>query len=587
MFSKDYYLDDKLETMAGQLDISATESNVENILSRSDRYTVPDYQRLYSWDEEQWDDFWTDLVNISKDETHFLGSIVVIKHTGAFDQLDRLELVDGQQRLTTISLLLVALREHYESIGDPNGLAEKIDEDYLHVYDMNNEEFQNLELSRFDNPAFSNILDGEENNAEESQLYEALQYFRDKLDDLSDEEADSVRKRLLGSLTMVVIDTENPESAFRLFETLNDRGLELSAVDLMKNSLLQEAMEMYPGGYEDPQYQQVRDLWQSILEDVVREIQKPNRFFRHYMMQAPHPDKDTGISNYKLYDEFRKVIKKELPSNGVTLLDYVSDMEDVSDLYTGFIQANVDVFQSREQQRVNRRLANLNAIQSVHSRTLLLRVFQEFKEFDKIDRTLRLLEVFMTRWKLAGYPSGSKLDTIFASICSNAFDKDDPVDEIKSRLKDEAPDDDEFRVGIISKNFKDNAQTRYVLRTLEHRSFGGVDADQQSVDIEHIAPKRMWSAKKYESWRNILNLSEEEFENEYRNKLGNLTLLENRHNAAAGAKPFDEKKQYYLGSNYEMTQDVREYDDWSKETIDDRTRKLAERAENIWDFDSF
>lgn len=573
--------------MAGQLDISATESTVENILSRSDRYTVPDYQRLYSWNEDQWNDFWVDLTNISENETHFLGSIVVIKHTGAYDELDRLELVDGQQRLTTISLLLVALREHYEKIGDPNDLAEKIDEDYLHVYDMNNEEHQNLQLSRFDNPAYQKILEGDSDEVEDSQLLEALEYFREKISDLTDEEADSVRKRLLGSMTMVVIDTENPESAFRLFETLNDRGLELSAVDLMKNSLLQVAMEKFPDGHEDPEYQHIRDQWETILEEVVREIQKPNRFFRHYMMQAPVPDIDTGISNYKLYDKFREVIKHELPKDGVTLRDYVDNMEEVADLYTGFTQASVDVFESREQQRINKRLENLNSIKSVHSRTLLLRTFQEFDEFDKIDKTLRLLEVFMTRWKLAGYASGSQLDTIFASICSTAFDKDDPIDEIKSRLEEEAPDDDEFRVGITSKDFKQNAQTKYVLGTLEHRSFGGVSADQQSIDIEHIAPKRMWTAKKYESWRNVMNLSQEEFEADYQSKLGNLTLLENRHNAAAGAKPFDEKKQYYLGSNYEMTQDVRNYDDWSKETIDKRTEDLADRAVNVWDFSSY
>jgi len=573
--------------MAGQLNISATESTIENILSRSDRYTVPDYQRLYSWDEEQWSDFWTDLTSISENETHFLGSIVVIKKVGAYDELDKLELVDGQQRLTTISLLLCALREHYRDIGDPDGIGEKINDDYLHVDDMNNDEFQNLKLSRFDNDDFLSILDGDPEDAKDSRLYHGLEFFREKIDEVGTDEADLARRRLLGSMTIVVIDTENPESAFRLFETLNDRGLELSAVDLMKNSLLQEAMESYERGYEDPKYQHIRNQWETILEEVVREIKKPNRFFRHYMMQAPIPDISSGISNYKLYDEFRRVIKKELPEDGVTLRDYVDGMVEVSSLYTGFTNASVDEFETREQQRVNRRLSNLNDIQSVHSRTLLLRIFQEFDEFKKVDQTLRLLEVFMIRWKLSGYPSGSKLDSIFASLCSNVFDEKDPVNEIKSKLKEEAPDDDEFRIGIKSKDFKQNRQTKYVLRVLEHRSYGGVDTDRRSVDIEHIAPQKMWSATKYETWRSVLNIGKEEFESDYRNKLGNLTLLENRHNAAAGSKPFDEKKQYYLGSNYEMTQEVREFDEWSKESINKRTDDLADRAVNIWDFDSY
>lgn len=573
--------------MSGNLNISASESTIENVLQKSDRYTVPEYQRLYSWDEKQWEDFWRDLNAIQEDETHFLGSIVVIKHSGSYDELDKLDLVDGQQRLTTISLLLCALRDYYREETSRDDLADKIDDNYLYAHDVVNTPYQNLTLSKTDNDQYRSILKGEHPEAEGSRLLEAYEFFAERIHGLDDADIERVMKRLLGAMTLVVIDTENPESAFRLFETLNNRGMELSAVDLMKNSLLQEAMERYPDGYEDDDYKHIRDQWEIILKEVVREISKPNRFFRHYIMSASDPDVSSSISNYKLYDTFRTIIRNDLPTESTSLKDYINGMVDVSDLYLGFDQASVDVFESRPQKKINQRLANLNDIQSVHSRTLLLRTFQEFDEYQDINRVLKLLEVFMTRWKLAGYPSGSKLDSIFAGICSEAFDKSDPIDEIRKDLEDEAPDDDEFKVGIKSREFKRNNQTNYILSKLESIYFGGPDVNRSNVDIEHIAPQKAFSAEKYDSWMKVLSVSEEEYDNEYKNMLGNLTLLETRHNAAAGANPFDEKKQYYLSSNFEMTQEVRDFDDWDIDTIEKRTENLAGACAEVWDFDTY
>lgn len=100
--------------MGSNLDISASEANLQNIFTRSNRFTVPDYQRLYSWKESQWSEFWADLTTLDEEDTHFLGSIVVIQHQKSYDELNELELVDGQQRITTISLLLRVMREFYD-----------------------------------------------------------------------------------------------------------------------------------------------------------------------------------------------------------------------------------------------------------------------------------------------------------------------------------------------------------------------------------------------------------------------------------------------------------------------------------------
>lgn len=576
--------------MGSNLEISASEADIQHILKKSYRFTVPDYQRLYSWKEAQWTEFWNDLNNISDEDTHFLGSIVVIQYRKSIDELDEMEVVDGQQRLTTISLLLRAMQQYYEDLGEQ--IAEQIRETYLHEADFDINEYPKLELSRFDNDRYQEIIDGDPTNVpEEEQLRKAYDFFAEKIEGLEKSEVDQLRKHLLGSMTLVVVECDSAGSAFRLFETLNNRGLELSAVDLMKNALLQVASEKYPGGDESEEYEQIRDQWEKVLEKVVHEISEPDRFFRHYIMSRPVPDINGSVTSRQLYETFRDIIEERLPTEGVTLVDYVDGMVDHADLYVGLTDANVDEFSSRPQKKINRRIRNLNDIQASHARTILLRAFDEFEEYEDILSLLRLLEVFMIRWRVAGNQTGANLDKVFSELCSDAFDDSDPLKTIRLRLAEEAPSDNEFRSRLTNSDFSRNAQTKYMLDTIERQYYmqsgEGKEYDRATVDLEHIAPQRTYSAKKYSPWRDVISVGEAKFDH-YRNRLGNLTLLEERLNESASDNPFQQKKDQYKLSDFEMTQAVREeYDKWSIDQIEHRSEKLAEIGVEIWDFDRF
>lgn len=576
--------------MGSNLEISASEAEIQHIFKNSNLFTVPDYQRLYSWDEEQWSEFWKDLTSITQDDTHFLGSIVVIQHKGSFDQLDTLELVDGQQRLTTISLLLRVMQEYYEDRGDPNGIGEKIDEDYIHETDFDNNEYPKLELSRFDNEEYQEILDGNPQSvSEENQLRKAYEFFSDKVRNESKEEIDRLRKHLLRSLTIVVVECDSTGSAFRLFETLNNRGLELSAVDLMKNALLQVASEKH--GDDSDEYQHIRDQWERVLETVVHRISQPDRFFRQYIMSRSEPDVEGSVTPRELYDTFREIIETELPTENVTLSDYVDGMVEKAELYIGLVNGGVDVYPQPQQKKINKRIQNLNDIEASHARTLLLRAFEEFSDYEDVLSLLRMLEVFMVRWRVAGYQTGSNLDKIFSDLCSDAFDDSDPLKTIRLRLEEEAPSDDEFRSQFANADFSRNSQTKYILDQIEGHHYmnsgNGKKYNRATVDIEHIAPQRTYTAKKYSPWRDIVGVAEAEF-NQYRNRLGNLTLLEERLNQTASDNPFDQKKEVYTDSDFEMTQAVcDEYDEWSIEQIEDRSERMADIGVDIWTFNRF
>lgn len=566
--------------MSSNLNISATESTVDSVLIDNNRYDVPDYQRRYSWGEEQWEAFWSDLNSLEEGDTHFLGSIVVIQHS-PIDSLNWRELVDGQQRLTTITILLSVMRERYLEAGDENNHAETIKDDYLREKDLDNNYFPKLTLSKFDDEDYQAILEGRSSDVDNEQLEEAVKFFRKKIADCDLVQVDELRKRLLSSMTLVIIDCDSEQSAFRLFETLNNRGLELSAVDLMKNFLLQVASDSSGADYD-----YIKGQWETILETVVREIKDPDRFFRDYIMAAPEPDYDSSVSSYKLYDTFREIVTEELPTETTSLSDYIDGMVEKATLYVELTQGQVDsVGSAKTQRQINQRLDNLDAINSVNTRPLLLRSFDEL-EGTEILEVLRTVEKFMLRWQVAGYVSGSRLDKVFSSLCSNAFDKDDPVEEIRDTLASEGPTDAEFRSSLVSKDLPRNARTKYLLDTLEHRHFmpsgkGKQVADRSLVDIEHIAPDKAFSAKKYTSWETYLHADESTFE-QYKHRLGNLTLLESRHNARAGTNPFNEKKREYQTSDFEMTQAICDYESWSTKKIEERTEELADIAVKIW-----
>lgn len=581
--------------MSEELVSSVSESNLSGVLDQKVLFSVPDYQRLYSWGEDQWDEFWRDLTGLEEEESHFLGSIVVIERDGGFGKLDEYELVDGQQRLTTISLLLKAIQIHFKENDDPNNISDMIHSDYLHESDPDNIEHVKLSLSQFEDGDYQNIIEEEISSVNgDSQLLKAYRHFQELLDGLDSDEINDVRKRLVLSMNMVVIQCSGTASAFRLFETLNDRGLELSAVDLMKNSLLQVASTKF----QEQQYESIRSKWETVLEKVVYEIDNPDRFFRHYIMSRPEPDISGSVTSRRLYEEFNDIIKNKLPSNGVDLIDYVDGMVQEADLYVGLTQAKVDELQGRQQQKINNRLQNLNDIGSSHSRTLLLRAFDEFDEYGDINQTLKYVEVFMIRWKLANYQSGTGLDKIFSHLCSNAFDSDEPLpqnplDAIKEKLSEESPSREEVYAGLANDDFSRTAQTKYILDMIERHQYmpaegsGAKSYNRATVDIEHIAPRAAFSAKKYSPWRDVLGVDKDGF-SQYKNRLGNITLLEDRLNESASNNPFQQKKDQYKLSDFEMTQEIREkYNIWTHNEIQNRSEDLADIGVDIWDFDTF
>ncbi|AFO56717.1 MULTISPECIES: DUF262 domain-containing protein [unclassified Natrinema] len=562
--------------MSGNLGISANEDTIESVLSRNYRYTVPDYQRQYSWGEEQWRALWEDLQSLEDGQTHFLGSIVVIERSAGLNELDRLEVVDGQQRLATILTMLSVMHQKYLDEGESTQ-ADAIRDEYLFEQDLDQQEYQNLSLSKYDNDSFSSILDCNFGQVDKENLTEALEFYGSRIHSLSVDETDTLRKKLLSSVTLVTIECTEEQSAFRLFETLNERGLELSSVDLMKNHVFSIASQD-----DEVDYEAVRESWQTTIDNTVPNLNKPSRFFRHYIMSAPEPDFPDAVSDYKLYDIFRDIIEEVRSSPDITLESYLTDVTEQSELYMRIVNADINRFDRSGNEAINKKLTHLHYVKSVQARTLLLRIFREFDNPNKVMEALGVLERFLVRWKVANYATGSQLDRIYSELSSTIFDGSEPVEQMADYLREKYPSDAEFMAGIENKRVKLNNRTKYMLKRIEEVHYNGNIDRLDDYELEHIAPRSAYTATKHSAWVTTLDITQATFE-QHRDRLGNLTLLETDKNIRASNNPFETKKSEYATSDVVMTQRLADdYDDWNLNSIQERTSELAEIAANTW-----
>lgn len=335
--------------MTEEINISADETTIDDILSRSHRFEVPNYQRQYSWTEEQWSELWDDLISIEPGESHFLGSIVVISSAYEPTGSNYLQLVDGQQRLTTISLFLCSLRNKYQELGEEKS-ADIIDSKYLWDEGFN-ETKPRISLGTLDHEDYMKILTGKPDRVSQNELLKnSYDYFSDKISEKSVDELDEIRDILLNNMSLVMIRSNSEGSAFRLFETLNDRGLDLSAIDLMKNHLLRISHDSANVGTET-----IKEDWEQIILNI-QDLDKRIRFFRHYFMSCSNPVVEDRITESKVYSTFKSIISEVQLDDSLTLEEYISDMERNSRLYMKIARADIDSFSYINNSKINKKI---------------------------------------------------------------------------------------------------------------------------------------------------------------------------------------------------------------------------------------
>lgn len=521
-------------------------------------FNIPVYQRNYDWKEEQCRKLFEDIQNIVKSDyeiEHFLGTVVFVSSKSEMN-FNEYVLIDGQQRITSIMLLLKVL---HEKVTDKND-KEEIWEEYL-INKRAPEENLRIRLKpvESDGMPYKKLI--EENDISlTSNVCKNYRLF-EKLIQESNYSAEEIYKAL-GKIELVYIQLEKgkkSENPQMIFESLNSTGLSLTQGDLIRNYLLM-----------NHEYEKQKMLYKNFWLEIEKRItnEKISDFVRDYLTM-----KNGSISNKdKVYDDFKKYIKQNnenMDEEGI-----LEELKTYSEYYSWFLNGN------SPNNKINEKLSEFRYLRNTTVYPLILSVFEDTYSYKNINENelfdiLNLLISYIFRRSVCGYTTNS-LNKVFASIVVLLKSKDIYKQIEKGLMSKSFPGDEEFRAEFIKCNFykKGTEFCKYTLKLLE--TFENKEQiDMENITIEHIMPQTLNS-----EWRIELGSKFEQIHSEYINTIGNLTLT--GYNPELSNKNFELKKRYYEESNIKMSREIANYDKWKDTEIKDRAEQLFEKAKRIW-----
>ena len=559
---------------------------IGDLFDQNERLRIPSYQRRYSWEDEHFNDLWIDLNSIEPEGSHFFGTIVFMSGTHVAQGTNEIDIVDGQQRITTISILLCAIRDHLEANYSEDETRQRMNsiEENLWIVDRDGEkQGMRLTLGNLDHDSYESLVNGHIDEIDNRKIEASYQYFREKLE-VECETLGAVKllhDRILDQLIYVSITAKGHSEAYHLFETMNNRGLSLSPIDLMKNYLLMKAAKR-EGINED----RIEDLWGEIIKsiDTLTNINNPGTtFFRQYFMASSLLEINQKITKSKLYEPTFTETIDEIDDMETLLID----IREKSNLFRKLLQQDIDQFSRSENTEINRLLRDAEIV-SITPFTFFLRAFSESDDVDLLKRIVRKSNALLIRRQICDRNAGPH-DTIFNHLAQNAFDTENSIQYIDDYLQSEGrfPTDEQFQRHFTQENFSRSDRTKYVLSKIEedHYGHGGKEVveSRYQVHIEHILPEHPGKNLR-KLWLEPFNISDDEH-TDFKKRIGNLTLLEEDPNIRASNRSLKKKQQYYAEeqTDFKMTHKLQKKERWGTPEIKKRSDQLAEIATEVWD----
>lgn len=537
---------------------------------KAHRLRVPTFQREYSWEDEQVDQLLSDFNRAKTEHTdHFLGTIVTISK-GAHDAL---EIVDGQQRLTTTSLLILAIREVQSDLHQPSDVIQSINNDYLSSFDRKaGGPVPKLALNIDDNEYFHGMIAGgipEATRESHRRLLAAHKrakaFVKGIAGGFSDADKSSALNDWLDFIehgaSVILVKTDDASKAFKMFETLNDRGLKTSQADLVKSYLFGEA---------GSRVAEAQARW-STMKDGLEEIADDDRainFLRHALIATKR-----FVRADEIYDAVQKTVRGE--SNAASFL---TSLESLSRAYVATFSPNADFWRDHSVTTV-RALSVFNRFDLKPIRPLVLALAVSFTA-SEFDSAMRLLVSISVRLVLAGRTRSGTLEQTFANAALQVFEKRiATAAALRPALANVTIGDADFQGEFIGARVSNSGLARYYLRALEAANASESEPwyiendDPGSITLEHILPQNPdhdWEGMDAETRKSLVR------------RLGNLCLLQKSGNEAIANKPFAEKRPAFEASPYVTTSMIAEQTSWNATAIEARQTHLAELAIRAW-----
>lgn len=579
-FFGDFYIGDDF--------LQAGETTLNKLLNTSRQFIVPIFQRNYSWQKSQYEQLWFDILRASKfkeKQNHFIGSIVYIDMGTPAGRPQQLLLIDGQQRLTTISILLCAIKDYVQKFNLETKLINlaKIKNQFLYNSDEIDEDKYKLLLNVQDKETYIKLIDNTifTVNKPATNIIKCYEFFYERIEDFikQDGQIDEIYAGIF-KLSLVSIsldkDSDNPQM---IFESMNSTGKDLSQTDLLRNYLL---MDLTP----EKQTRLYKTYWKPMEElfgeDIYKnDVNKFDYFIRDFLTLKSDTGYICKINN--VYENF----KRYYLDNNCEKFAVLRDLFTYAKYY-----ACIDLLQEKDDE-LKLYWQEFKKLDSHVVYPFLLKLYDDYsrqilikEDFKKI---LQVVISYLWRRAICEIPTNS-LSKTFATLYQ-AVDKDDYVNSVikafvfKSSYK-RFPSDYEVREKLQTKDIYHFRLRKYLLEALEnyyHKE--PIDLNTANYTIEHIMPQNI---EHNLSWQQMLGEDWQEVHSLYLHSLGNLTIT--GYNAEMSNKSFVEKVNGESGfkhSHLKLNESIAQSDVWNKKAIQRRTNILTDIILKIWKYPEF
>lgn len=573
--------------------INANKQKLQDFFQGNLQFEIPFFQRAYVWSEDNWNIFWDHLVGEVEayengvQSEHFIGTIITKQKENKNLSENIVELIDGQQRLTTITVFLKALAD--TSMGELPNLRESI-ESLLWFKDSYSNKHYRMIHSRIDKPNFHQIMEMPDKleNEENSSIINAYKYFIKKLENYTDNQREMVKQVLLHKIPIISMLLDKDDDEQEIFDTINSLGVRLTIAELLKNYLFKdkELVEYY------------EEEWQSVFENDEEQVEfwstvrssgrvkRDNIELLLYCMLIIETKKEVRLE--KLFSEYKLHLKE---MDVEEKKQFLLRLNDLANLYLEMPQKE-ELIEFGFKNQTKRFFHLLENLEITTIFPLILYLYSNISDENELNSCFEILESFIALRQMCKFTT-KNYNNLFIQIIRSLdkikmekkIDSNDLLEILKSfadfgnRMPTKLEVQEAFQNSILS-----NKQAGAILYTIALKDIDSEYSDtktlsSKSFSVEHMMPKK-WE----ENWSDVDLDDLSKFKRKQKIlTIGNLTLITKNLNSKLRNQSWVNKKQTLKEySSLKMTTSFLELDTWDEESISDRAKQLCQKALEIW-----
>lgn len=542
--------------------MKATETKLQRLIEGTNQYLVPLFQRPYTWTSKEWDQLWTDIAELMEGPVveHFIGPIVTAPARSVPEGVAKYLLIDGQQRITTLFVLLAAMRDHANALG-LDTLGPEIDETLLkNRFKSGNDRFKLLP-TQMDRKSFTDLVEGQA-PAGDDGISKCYRYLLKKVKALDAAGLEQCKNVVVNRLILVSIILDESDNPHVIFESLNSKGRDLTQADLIRNYFLMRV-------HVNEQERIFNKYWVPIQD---RLGDGATEFIRHFLML-----RGSWVRKDAVYWCLKGEADQKRSQEQIE--EYLANLERFSRYYHNLVNPR----EAETNTELAVRLHRLNRIEVTTAYPLLLALYDDFAKgkfpLQNFTNVLDMIENFMMRRWVCGAPTYD-LNKFFPVMYGNASRDGDLVVGIRKALAAKRyPRDSEFSDRLINSRLyvagEKATKLKLLLERLEESYEHKEEVPFDNLTVEHIMPQKLTDA-----WREMLGDTAEDDHENWLHTLGNVTLT--AYNPELSNSDFERKKSLLIESHLELNRNINSYATWTRDSIEKRAKSLVARAMLLW-----